>query len=96
MKTGFSNDELKDRDNARKVAEGLKQDVEGTPTDDPKTALARKAYHAYGKVTDFKNFQGNPMPEFDDLPETIKQAWREAAHTVSIEVKAGNILDKPE
>ena len=29
---------------------------------------ARIAYTAYGKVTGFKNAQGNPMPIFDDLP----------------------------
>ena len=36
---------------------------------------ARIAYTAYGKVTGFKNFMGNPMPVFDELPETIKSAW---------------------
>lgn len=40
--------------------------------------LAREAYHRYGSVTDFKNFQGNPMPEFDALPDTIKRAWEAA------------------
>ncbi len=37
--------------------------------------LARGAYEAYGAVTDHKNFQGNPMPAFDDLPEQIREAW---------------------
>jgi hypothetical protein len=40
---------------------------------------ARLAYTAYGKVTDFKNFQGNPMPAFDELPEKIREAWIAAA-----------------
>jgi hypothetical protein len=40
--------------------------------------MARLAYKRYGAVTDFKNFQGNPMPEFDELPEKIKEAWKAA------------------
>jgi len=43
---------------------------------------ARIAYTAYGKVTDFKNFQGNPMPAFDDLPEQIQEAWTAAAGVI--------------
>jgi hypothetical protein len=38
-------------------------------------SLARSAYAAYGKVTDFKNFRGEPMPAFDALPSTIQAAW---------------------
>ena len=40
---------------------------------------AEELYLAYGAVTDFKNFQGNPMPEYKDLPEIIKLAWQAAA-----------------
>lgn len=36
-------------------------------------------YESYGRVTGFKNFQGNPMPEWDDLTDTIKSAWAAAA-----------------
>lgn len=43
------------------------------------TTVAQEAYRAYGEVTDFKNFQGNPMPEWGDLPDTIQDAWRAAA-----------------
>ena len=42
-------------------------------------ALARVAYRGYGETTDFKNFQGNPMPAWDDLPEKIRAAWINAA-----------------
>lgn len=41
--------------------------------------LARKMYHAYGGHTNWKNFQGNPMPEWDALPANIQGAWRTAA-----------------
>ena len=37
--------------------------------------LAERSYTAYGQVTSFKNFKGDPMPEFDELPETIQEAW---------------------
>jgi hypothetical protein len=43
---------------------------------------ARIAYTAYGRVTGFKNFRGEPMPAFDDLPDQIKQAWTKAAGTI--------------
>lgn len=36
---------------------------------------AKIAYHAYGKVVGHKNFQGNPMPLWNELPEKIQQAW---------------------
>lgn len=39
------------------------------------TELAKIAYEAYGKSSKGKNYQGKPMPEFDDLPEAIKQHW---------------------
>lgn len=45
--------------------------------------LAEEAYLAYGEVTDFKNFRGEPMPMFKDLPATIQKAWEAAAERVS-------------
>lgn len=42
---------------------------------DSDTVLAMEMYQAYGKSTDFKNFQGNPMPAWQDLPEGIQKAW---------------------
>lgn len=41
---------------------------------------AKSAYHAYGSITDFKNYQGKPMPEWDALTDTIKSAWEAAAN----------------
>lgn len=43
---------------------------------------AKRSYRAYGEVTDFKNFQGNPMPEWDALPERIQAAWVNAVKQV--------------
>ena len=44
--------------------------------------LAELAYKAYGKVTDNKNFRGEEMPAFENLPDLIKKAWIEASLTV--------------
>lgn len=41
--------------------------------------LARGAYDAYGGVTDHKNYQGLPMPTWEDLPAKIREAWLAAA-----------------
>jgi hypothetical protein len=43
---------------------------------------ARIAYTAYGRKTDFKNFRGDPMPAFDELPEKIREAWTAAAGVI--------------
>lgn len=40
---------------------------------------AEHAYHVYGEITDFKNFRGDPMPAFGDLPDKIKAAWANVA-----------------
>ncbi len=42
---------------------------------DKAETLAKIAYQAYGKSTDFKNYQGAPMPCWDELPSSIKVAW---------------------
>lgn len=47
----------------------------------PLTAVerAQRAYEAYGAVTEHKNFQGDPMPAWDSLGDTIQAAWIAAA-----------------
>lgn len=49
--------------------------------------LAKGAYHAYGETTGFKNFRGEPMPEWDDLGDTIQRAWIAAASAVRLAVE---------
>ena len=44
--------------------------------------LAASAYHAYGGVTDHKNYQGLPMPKWLDLPPKIQEAWVAAVNEV--------------
>jgi hypothetical protein len=41
--------------------------------------LAQGAYRAYGAVTEFKNYQGLPMPKWEDLTDKIREAWCAAA-----------------
>lgn len=54
--------------------------LQPTPPTATKTLreLAIAAYARYGAVTDFKNFRGDPMPEFEALPDKIKSAWEAA------------------
>jgi len=52
--------------------------------DEALNRLAIAAYQAYGRITDMKNYQGNPMPEYADLPDPIKAAWRAAVSQVYI------------
>ena len=44
--------------------------------------LAQVAYAAYGERTGFKNYQDRPMPSWDQLGETIQEAWIAAALAV--------------
>jgi hypothetical protein len=41
-----------------------------------------QAYDAYGKTTDYKNYQGLPMPAWGDLTDKIREAWENAAGAV--------------
>lgn len=46
--------------------------------------LAKIAYAAYGRTTDYKNYQGNPMPEWSDLTDKIREAWISASDAVAV------------
>jgi len=35
----------------------------------------KQAYQAYGSVTNWKNYRGDPMPVFEALPVKIQEAW---------------------
>jgi hypothetical protein len=37
--------------------------------------LAKDLYLAYCASSDWKNFQGEPCPPWDDLPETVRTHW---------------------
>lgn len=40
--------------------------------------IAASAYRAYAASTGNKNFRGDPMPAFADLPQPIRTAWEAA------------------
>lgn len=46
------------------------------------TDLAQAAYTAYGQATGGRNFLGDPMPDWDDLGDTIQGAW--VAATIAV------------
>lgn len=43
---------------------------------------AKLAYEAYGEQMKWKNFLGEPMPTWDDLPLPIKAGWERATFAV--------------
>jgi hypothetical protein len=49
--------------------------------------LAQEAYYAYGKSTNFLNYQGLPMPEWERLTPAIRSAWKEAVLSVDRNVR---------
>lgn len=54
-----------------------------TDVADDQIVMAKLAYAAYGQTTDFKNYQGLPMPAWDALGDTIQGAWVAAANAVA-------------
>lgn len=54
----------------------------GSPVENKHYKLAQLAYAAYGNHVNWKNFQGDAMPYFDDLPIRIQGAWQAAAEMV--------------
>lgn len=44
--------------------------------------IAASAYRAYAASTGNKNFRGDPMPAFDELPQPIRTAWEAAVRQV--------------
>jgi hypothetical protein len=47
---------------------------------DPTTLKhAEEIYNVYGSAVDFKNYQGLPMPKWEDLTPKIQGAWTAVA-----------------
>lgn len=60
-----------------KVINEVSHVLEGITVDTINT-MAHAAYDAYGDAADWKNFRGDMMPCWDDLPANIRAYWREA------------------
>jgi hypothetical protein len=51
------------------------------------TSLGEAAYLAYGEAVGFENYQGLPMPTWDELPDRIQGAWHAAARGVQEQIE---------
>lgn len=51
--------------------------------------IAASAYRAYAASTGNKNYQGLPMPAFDNLPVAIQTAWEAAVRQVDVCLRSG-------
>jgi hypothetical protein len=45
-------------------------------------SLGQIGYEAYGEHAYWKNFQGDRMPNWEDLPDAIKLHWETAASAI--------------
>lgn len=55
-------------------------------SNDPFMDLARIGYDAYGDRAEWKNYEGKPMPQWDELPQHIRDKWRSAAKAMKLYV----------
>ena len=55
--------------------------------------LAQAAYEAYGTYTEWHNYQGRPMPRWENLGARIQGAWMAAVYRVTQE--CGVVIDAP-
>lgn len=51
---------------------------------DPSMDLARIGYNAYGDKAEWKNYAGDPMPQWEELPQHIRDKWRSAAKAMKL------------
>lgn len=79
------------------TSDALRRWVEMDFTQDDLTSqLAANAYLAYGNFTGNKNFRGEPMPLWEDLPEAIQGAWMAAAKEIAVLVFSEDYGQTPE
>ena len=51
------------------------------------TVLAQKAYESYGDFRGWKSHDDKPMPQWEELPTAIRNAWEVAVTGVFIEIR---------
>jgi hypothetical protein len=44
--------------------------------------LGRVGYEAYGDKAGWKNYEGKPMPKWDEVPQHIRDKWAAAAKAI--------------
>lgn len=75
---------------ARKIASEVENAI-GVPDF---VEIARQAYNAYGRTTNFKNFKGDTLTAWENLPELVRVAWTAAikyAMTTWVQSVAGDL-----
>ena len=55
-------------------------------SNDPFMDLAKVGYDAYGAKAEWKAYNGQPMPQWDELPQHIRDKWRSAAKAMKLYV----------
>lgn len=58
--------------------------------------FAASAYRAYAASVGNKNFRGEPMPAFDDLPEATRTAWQAVIRQATANCIEGRIVSEIE
>ena len=48
--------------------------------------LARIGYEAYGDAASWQNYEGKPMPQWDELPIHIREKWGAAARAIALAI----------
>jgi hypothetical protein len=56
---------------------------EEVTVEDQSTVLAKYAYDKYGDFVGWKNYAGLKMPDWDQLPSNIQDAWKASVRAVS-------------
>jgi len=79
--------ELEEQSQRHDEAPEQAEDYE-SPFDKAVRELAEGMYQAYGRKADWKNFQGKPMPSWDDLPENIRTYWEASAIHAQVALQA--------
>lgn len=59
-------------------------------------SIAASAYKAYSASTGNKNYRGEPMPLWSDLPAAIQVAWEAAARQVGACLQLRGDADAPD
>jgi hypothetical protein len=73
-----------DENGGRKLVAVVETEAVAGP---PWRDVAASAYRAYAASTGNKNFRGEPMPAFEELPQAIRTAWEVAVR------QAGQVLN---
>ena len=48
--------------------------------------LGRIGFNAYSEKADWKNYEGNPIPQWPDLPQHIRDKWAVATEAIAVQV----------